>query len=339
MNYLQLIKKVKQNDVPFVSLLYGTEPYFIQKIKNTFEQTILKQDEESVTYDLRETSIQEVIEDAETYPFFSEKKLIFVTNPMFLQAKPEKIFDEDVEHQLHALERYLGEPVDYSILVFIAPYEKIDQRKKLAKLFKTNGAVVECNPIKAYDQRKWVNELAKGLNIKLEEDVYPLFEDFSTDLQQLENELEKMSLYVGENGIITKEVAEQLMSQTTSSSSLKLADAVMTRNLAKAISIYKDLEKMKEEPIALIGLLAYQFRNILRVKLLKQKGYHLQQIQKNIGGHPYPVKIAYDREKQFTVQKLENIMDEIASADASIKQGKMESGLVVEMLLYNLIRN
>ncbi len=35
------------------------------------------------TYDLSETSIQDVIADAETYPFFGEQKLIFATNPVF----------------------------------------------------------------------------------------------------------------------------------------------------------------------------------------------------------------------------------------------------------------
>jgi len=147
-----------------------------------------------------------------------------------------------------------------------------------------------------------------------------------------------MSLFVGENGTITKDVAEQLISQTSNSSSLKLADAVINRDLPKAMSIYKDLEKMNEEPIALIGLLAFQFRNILRVKLLKQKGYNQAQIQKQIGGHPYVIKIASDRERRFSEQKLKNIIDMLATTDATIKQGKMDKGLAFEILLYNLIQ-
>src|SRR5699024_8603929 len=80
---------------------------------------------------------------------------------------------------------------------------------------------------------------------------------------------------------------------------------------------------MNEEPIALIGLLAFQFRNILRVKLLKQKGYNQAQIQKQIGGHPYVIKIASDRERRFSEQKLKNIIDMLSTTDVTIKQEKI----------------
>lgn len=338
MNYIQLTQKLNKKQIPNISLVYGTEPYFIQNIKDLFIKEVLKEEENLATYDLRETSIQEVIADAETYPFFGDKKLIFASNPVFLQSKSEKLLVDGLEHDLSALERYLNNPVDYSVLVFIAPYEGIDQRKKLSKLFKKNALMAECNPIKPYEQTKWINELAVGLNITIERDAYELFEGFSTDLHQLESELTKMFLFVGENGIITKDIAERLISQTSNSSSLKLADAVINRDLSKAMSIYKDLEKVNEEPIALIGLLAYQFRNILRVKLLKQKGYNQAQIQRQVGGHPYVTKVALERERKFTEQKLKNMIDKLASADATIKQGKMEKGLTFELLLYDLIQ-
>lgn len=94
---------------------------------------------------------------------------------------------------------------------------------------------------------------------------------------------------------------------------------------------------MKEEPIAMIGLIAFQFRSILRVKLLKQQGYSQFQIQKQLGIHPYVVKIAMNREKQFTVDKLERIMIQLADTDANIKQGKIEKDIAFELLLYELI--
>lgn len=338
MNYIQLTNQLKKGQIPNISLVYGTEAYFTQNIKHLFIQAVLNDEENLATYDLRETSIQEVIADVETYPFFGENKLVFASNPIFLQPKPEKPLVEKLEHDLSVLEHYLNNPVNYSVLVFFAPYESIDQRKKLSKLFKKKAIVTECNPIKSSDQMKWINELAEGLNISIEDNAYDLFEGFSNDLHQLENELTKMAIFVGDNGVVTRDIADQLISQTSNSSSLKLADAVVNRDLPKAWSIYKDLEKVNEEPIALIALLAYQFRNVLRVKLLKQKGYNQVQIQKQVGGHPYTIKIALSREKRFSEQKLRDIIDKLAKADTMIKQGKMEKGLVFEMLLYDLIR-
>lgn len=337
MDYTQLKQNIKKKNIPPVILLYGTESYFIQNIKDLLIRNILDEEENLSMYDLKETSIQDVIADVETYPFFGDKKLIIASNPIFLQARPEKTLTDGLEHDLTILERYLNDPVEYSILVIVAPYEKIDLRKKISKTLKKQTEFVECNPIRPYEKSKWILDLGKGLNVSIDEDAIELFENHSNDLNQLESELTKMSLFVGENGVITKEIAEQLISQTSNSTSFKLAEAVLTRDLAKALTIYKDLERINEEPIALIALLAYQFRMVLRVKLLKQKGYHQKDIERQIGGNPYPIKIASKRAGRFSEDELKKMMNYLATADATIKQGRMEKGLAFEILLYNLV--
>ncbi|MFC3039117.1 DNA polymerase III subunit delta [Virgibacillus xinjiangensis] len=336
MSYMETVTKVKKGQLSPVYLLYGTENYFIHNLEKLISSKVLGEEKENLAvYDLEEIPIQEVLGDVETYPFFGEKKLVFAHNPAFLKAKPERMA---VEHDLHALERYLENPVDYSVLVLIAPYEKFDERKKISKLLKKSAEVAVCNPVKEYEVPKWINELSKQFNITIAEDAYEIFEtELSSNLQLLESELSKLALYVGENGKVTRDIAENLVSHTTDASSLRLVDAVIEKDLAKAISIYKDLEKMKEEPIALIGLLSFQFRTIFRVKLLKMKGYSQAQMQKQLSVHPYVVKIAANREKQFSIERLKLIMDELAIADERMKQGGMEKGLAFEMLLYQLI--
>ncbi|MHA6252188.1 DNA polymerase III subunit delta [Oceanobacillus sp. CAU 1775] len=336
MSYMEVLKNIKKNKIEPVYFIYGSEAYFRENLKKQLIEKVTKDDEDSLSvYDLEETPIEEVINDAETYPFFSEKKLVIATNPVFLKAKPDKI---PFEHDVLALERYLSAPVDYTTLVIIAPYEKIDERKKISKQIKKQTVVAECNAIKDRELNQWIDSVAKQLNITISKEAFEIFEtELSTNLHQLENEIHKLALYAGSNGVITKEIAEDLVSHTTNSSSLRLVDAVIARDLQKAITIFKDLLKMKEEPIAMIGLIAFQFRSILRVKLLKQQGYSQFQIQKQLGVHPYVVKIALNREKQFTVDKLERIMIQLADTDANIKQGKVEKDLAFELLLYELI--
>ncbi|HLR41031.1 MAG TPA: DNA polymerase III subunit delta [Virgibacillus sp.] len=339
MSYLEVLQQIKKKQIAPVFLLYGSESFFIQNLKKHIVQAVVgsNDDENLITYDLEEVPIQEVVADAETYPFFGEKKLIFATNPVFLKAKPDKL---PFDHDLEALQRYLNEPVDYSVLVFIAPYEKIDERKKISKLLKKNAVTAACNPVKEYELNKWIKDLADNLKISITPDAYDVMEaELTSDLYLLQNELTKLATYVGDGGTVTKEIAEDLIAPTANSSSLRLVDAVIERNLHKAITIYKDLEKMKEEPIALIGLLAYQFRMIFRVKLLRQKGYSQFQMQKQIGAHPYVIKIALNRERQFSIQKLEYIMDQLTNADATMKQGRMEKDLAFELLLHAIIQN
>lgn len=338
MSYFKQLKKIRNKQYSQVILLYGTEAFFIRNFKNELIKQVLNGDRDNLSvYDLEETPIEEVIADVETYPFFGEKKLIFAHNPTFLTAKKIKL---PFEHDLERLEQYIHQPVDYSILVLIANDEKLDQRRKITKLLNNRALVAECHPIKEHELNKWINNIAEDLKIKITPDAYEIFEaEFITNLHLIQNELMKLSMYVGENGIVTKEIAEQLIAHTEISSSLKLVDAVIERNLPKAFSIYKDLKKLEEEPIGIIALLAFQFRMILQVKLLKAKGYSQFQIEKQLKAHPYVIKIASKRERSFTADKLNDIIHRLTETDTVIKQGQMEQDIALEMLLYDLIHN
>ncbi|RYG74749.1 DNA polymerase III subunit delta [Lentibacillus lipolyticus] len=340
MTHMDVLQQVKKKQIAPVYLLYGTESYFIQKITKYIKKAVLPGDgdtsENLSVYDLEETPVQEVVTDAETYPLFGGKKLIIANNPSFLKTKPDKL---PFDHDLDSLIRYLGQPVDDAIILFIAPYEKIDERKKVTKLLKQKGIAAECNPIREYELRSWITNLAGSMKITVEDNACELLEsELTADLHLLRNELYKLRLYVGENGTVTKEIAEKLVSHSGNSSSLRLVDAVIDRDLHKAISIYKDLEKMKEEPIGLVALLAFQFRTILRVKLLNKKGYSQSQMQKQIGVHPYVIKMALQRERKFSSERLQEIMDKLAETDHTIKRGGMEKGLAFELLLHELVQ-
>lgn len=319
-------------------LLYGTETYFIQRIQSELQQQVLQGETENLsTYDLEETPIEEVITDVETYPFFGDRKLIIAHNPTFLQSRSPKL---PFEHQMKSLEQYILNPVEYSIFVLIAPYENIDRRKKITRLLQDNALVVPCEQIKDNELVKWIRRLAENHQITIEQPALRYLQtELTANLQLLENEMKKLALYVGENGLVTKDIAEQLVSSTIDGSALSLVDAVMERNYERAFSIYRDLSIMDEEPIALIALLAFQFRMMLQVKLMKKKGYNQHQIQRQIGGHPYVIKIASEREGRFTTQRLADIINKLTKADAEIKFGKSEKNLAFELLLYDLITN
>lgn len=337
MSFMEAMKQIKKKKIEAVYLIYGTESYFQEQIKKEIMKVEAAQGNDDVSlYDLEETSIQDVLADAETYPFFGEKKLIIATNPVFLKAKPDKL---PFDHDLGALERYLESPPDYSVLIITAPYEKIDERKKVSKLFKKKAMTVICSPVREKETRQWIDNIATAHKIRIDPSAHEILEaELTSNLQLLETEITKLALYVGENGVVTKEIAEKMIAPTSNSSALRLVDAVIAKDLHKAISIFKDLQKMKEEPIALISLLAFQFRTLLSVKLLGQKGYSQFQMQKSIGAHPYVIKIAQSREKQFSVKRLEEIICRLADTDAVMKQGKMEKDLAFELLLYNLIK-
>ncbi|MGG1595275.1 DNA polymerase III, delta subunit [Terribacillus saccharophilus] len=336
MSYTDALKAIKKKDFSPIYLLYGTESYFMQDIKVKIEKQFALSDGTNVSvYDLEETPIQEVIADAEEYPFFSEQKLILAYHPFFLKAKPDK---SAVDHRLESLEQYVENPAAWTTLVLLAPYEKVDERKKVIKSIKKTGQAVACLPVKEWDLSDWIVTLSKEHQIVLEDAVADLLiQEAGTDLSMLRGEIEKLALYAGEGSKITLEMAESLVSHQQTSSGLKLVDSLMAGDLAKAIYIFHDLIKLKEEPIALIALLASQFRTILHVKLLKHKGYNQAKMAEVTKVHPFVIKLALKREAHFSEEELKHILFLAAETDADMKQGRMEKNLAFELLLQQIV--
>ena len=336
MSYTDALKAIKKKDFSPIYLLYGTESYFMQDIKEKIEKQFALSDGTNVSgYDLEETPIQEVIADAEEYPFFSEQKLILAYNPFFLLARPEK---SAVDHRLESLEQYVENPAAWTTLVLLAPYEKVDERKKIIKSIKKTGQAVACLPVKEWDLSDWIVTLCKEHQIVLEDAVADLLvQEAGTDLSMLRGEIDKLALYAGEGSNITLEMAESLVSHQQTSSGLKLVDSLMAGDLAKAIYIFHELIKLKEEPIALIALLASQFRTILHVKLLKHKGYNQAKMAEVTKVHPFVIKLALKREANFSEEELKHILFLAAETDADLKQGRMEKNLAFELLLQQIV--
>ncbi|WP_431798771.1 DNA polymerase III subunit delta [Halobacillus andaensis] len=321
-----------------IYLLYGAEDYLIQNHKKKIIETTLAPEDREFNvaqYDLEETPVEDVVTDAETFPFLGENKVVIAYNPVFLKAKPESLtFDHDVE----SLIRYINNPAEYTVLIIIAPYEKLDERKKVFKQLKKAAKVESCQPVKEWDIDKWIQSIATEFRITVPESIHELFaQEVGTNLLALRNEMEKLALNVGEGGTVTRALAEDLLSHSSETSGLKMVDAVMERDLGKAVMLFKDLLKANEEPISLVALLASQFRIISQVKVLKQKGYAQNQMRDYVKAHPFVIKMALKRERAFTNEELNRIIQELANTDFMMKQGQMEKELAFEMLLYQLI--
>ena len=336
LNYSEALKKISDKQYPSMCLFYGKEDYFITNLKNHIIDSVSKNFKvEIIHFDLKEIPIQEVVSEAETYPFFSDKKIIIANHPLFLKTKQEKL---PFEHDVEVFHKYVENPSDFSILILIAPYEKIDERKKISKTLKSKAMIVQCDPIHESNLHNWIQKIAENHKVKLDKKAIEIIErEVSTDLSLIQSEMEKLSLYASENEMITKEIAERLISSTNSSTAHRLVEAIMEQNLEKAIRIYKELDKMNGDFIGVIGLIAYQFRMIFQVKILKEKGYTSYQLQKQLNVHPYIVKLALKREKHFTRSKLKQIIHKIAETDAKLKLGKIEKNITIELLLYDMI--
>lgn len=336
LSFNEAIQSLEKDELAPIYVLLGTEYYFIEQFKRSFLQR-LGDDRESVNeYDLKEQAIQDVVIDLETLPFFSERNITFVEYPFFLRATKEQA---SVTHDVDVFEKYIENPAPYSTLVVIAPYERLDRRKKITKLLLDQATVIDCQPIRGHELRKWLNEILQSHGISMTEEAKLRFEaEFGPNLYLLQKEVEKMAQYIGPAGEITESDLLDIMSSSVEQTAIELTDAVLSRNLKQAITIYRRLDEMNESPIGMIALLSYQFRMILQVKLYIEKGDSLQRIQSQIKAHPFVVKKAYERARRYDIGTLQYLIHQLSETDHDIKRGFMEREIAFELLLYRLIR-
>ncbi|WP_342432373.1 DNA polymerase III subunit delta [Neobacillus sp. FSL H8-0543] len=336
---LDIWKQIKKREFAPVYLLYGTEAFLINETKQLLLNTVLNEEEKDFnfsTYDLTETPIDAALEDAETLPFFGEKKVIFLHNPSFLTAEKTK---EKIDHNIAKFEAYLKEPAPYTVLVISAPYEKLDERKKITKQIKRTAQIVEAKRLNEYELKNWIKDRAKGNGIVFAPDALELLITLvGTNMFMLTNEVDKLALYAAEEKQIDSALVEKLVARSLEQNIFTLIEKVVQRKLEDALRIYYDLLKQNEEPIKILALLAGQFRLIYQVKELSRKGYGQQQIAGYLKTHPFRVKLAAGQANKFTDEELTNLMTLLADADYQMKTGGMNKSLLVEMLLFKLKR-
>lgn len=319
-------KKISDGKIDAVYLLTGEEHHIFDKTIERLKKampTIM--DEDIVRMDLLEQPVEAVVEEADTLPFLQDHKLIIASNAIFLTGQDKK--KSDVEHHIETLEQWLKNPSPTATVVFIAPYEKLDGRKKITKLMKETATVIEANRIQGNDLYTWVQQEATANGVQISsETAAKLVSMAGESLVTLAMEIQKIATYLGEGGVVTDTEIDQLVPRTPEMDVFRLTDAFVANKVSESVSIYHDLLRNGEEPIMLTSLIAGQVRLMIHVQSLAKKGYHQQQIAKTLRVHPYRVKLMMENRQIPKAEQLLKIIDDLATIDYQLKttSGKRE---------------
>ncbi|MDA3130761.1 DNA polymerase III subunit delta [Aliibacillus thermotolerans] len=338
MDYFSFVKEIEKNRIHPLYLLYGKEDFLIKDSVDKIVSTLLTEEEKDFNYsiyDMKEVPIQVAVEEGETLPFFGERRVIFLKNCYFLTTVKEK---EKVEHDLSTFEKYIQSPAEETVMIVSVGHEKLDERKKIVKQLKKNGVFLEANAFQEKELRQWIDNFEREISLQLEEKAKnKLVQLTGRNMMTLTSELNKLSLYGEEGGVITEADIEELVPRTLEDNIFELVDSVVRGKAERAMDIFYDLIKQKEEPIKIVALLARQFRIILQASYLHKKGYTQKQIASQIKVHPYAVKMALAQGKRFDERQLTNILQTLATVDYDMKTGKMEKQLRLELCLLELL--
>jgi len=288
--------------------------------------------EDITTYDMQEVPIQEALFDVSSAGFLTDKKVVLIKNPYFLTATPFKGPEHDVEKLLS----YIGNPNAENVLLIYAPYEKLDERKKVVKELKKSSPYIKIDPPNEFNLAEYVkNELAAQGIAAHHSVINEFITRTKSDVDRIMTELQKLKAFFLQqpNPELTVETLAELVSITPEDNVFLLTEALINKNQQQAYRIFKDLMIQKEEPIKLIVMIANQFRLLKQIQTLAANGLYEKDIASRLAVHPYRVKLARQQAQNFTPAELDRYLKRLGSADIQVKSGFIESELALELFI------
>lgn len=333
--------EIRKGKYKAVYLVQGTEQYLIEQARQTFFESVFQNEEDTDLnyghFDMKETTIGVAIQEADSFPFFGEKRLIFIDNPYFLTG--ERVANAP-EHDLKEIENYIDNPSEFSVVVIFAPYEKLDKRKKVTKLLTKNAVLLDVQPMKEREMRTYVKAVCKENGYSFKDQAFELLMQLTDrKLTRVMQELEKLMLFHKDSKVIVKSSVEKLVSKSLEQNVFELNTLVLKKDVHRSIEVYQELLTQKEDPIKIIALLIVQFRLLLQVKILRKKGYQQGDIASLLKVHPYRVKLAVQLEKDFDQQLLSQAHHYLIDADYKIKTGQVEPELQFELFVLKFAKS
>ncbi|AYA34599.1 DNA polymerase III subunit delta [Enterococcus faecium] len=337
------LQKIRKEKLAYCYLILGTEKFLQDQVRAEIVKKIKLEGEDDLnflSFDMENASLEEVVAEAETLPFFGDQRLVFVENPYFLTG--EKV-NNGIEQNTDLLTTYLKEPLESTVLVFFAPYEKLDERKKVTKQLKKTATIINVQQLNEKEVRQYLMNTLENSSIKMERNAIDLFLRLTDlDLSKMMRELQKLILYGQNQQQITVREVEQLVPKTLEHNIFDMTQYILKGKTEQALRLYEDLVMQGEETIKINAILLSQLRLFLQAKFLVKIGYQQANIAETLKIHPYRVKLAMQEVRKFDEQLLVQLFDQLVEMDYQIKTGQIEKELSFQLFVLRtgqLLRN
>lgn len=339
----KLIEQLEEEKYQNLYFIFGREAYLIEEVQELFKKIVNTDmaDFNLSVLDGKETNIEQLISSVETLPFMAEKRVLIIKDFELFKGK-RKNFSEEDEKILVSLIENIPET---TILVFIS-YGEVDKKRKIYKVVEKNGIICEMKKMEDISLLNWCKEEFISQNIQITNSVVTYFiemtgyRDRNSDmtLSDMKNEIRKLSSYIGSNGILDKNVVDELLKSKSENDIFQLIDLIGNKNSARSVKVLNDMLDNGESVLGVFAMLSKQFSQIIQVKTLQEKKMPQNIIKDTLHLHPYAMNKLMRQSRNFSDEILIDIINYIMESDFKIKQGKMDDRIAAEIFIAKYCR-
>lgn len=336
LNYTDIIKNIRGNIIKNLYLFYGPEVLLINEAIAAIHKKLINPSFDSLNFIKLEgpsATADAIINACETLPFFDQRKIVLVNDCDFLKGKTAGGEDAGGGRGAEELIKYLSNIPRACVLIFTAG-DSIDKRKKIYNAIKKNGDIVEFDHLKTQELLSWIAAAFKKSGKKISRaDALYLSENISGDLENFSREIDKVCSFAGARPDISKDDIDSVVSKSLESNIFKLVDYVSSRRPDRALSILNDLILSSEPIPVILTMIIRQYRLLLNIKLLQEKGFSAVDISHELKLKQFVVNNLYKISRNYTSSQIEERLNQCLEADIAIKNGKMNPRYALESLI------
>lgn len=328
-----LKKQLKQAPPAPVYLVLGTQGVIQDEVKSAF-LTLIPDDQKVMnvgSYDLEEESLSVALDDAMSAPFFGERRLVILNKPAFLTTRAKR---SRVKQNPDLLKNYLANPQRSTVLVIMAPYEKLEGRKAVVRSLKKTAVLVDTSPLKEPQARQLIEQQAHEDGYQFATGAMDeLIQRTNADYSLMRANLQKLELLAIDDHQIKKDQVDGLVPQTLDNNIFDLVSAVLKRQQDYALSLYRQLLDGDHQPLQINAVLVSQFRLLLQLKILSGRGLSQGTLSKKLNVHPYRVKLGLQTVRRFSLLDLINAYLGLIRTERALKSSTRSPELLFQLFM------
>jgi DNA polymerase-3 subunit delta len=334
----ELLGRLEKGKPISAILLLGEEPYLRDSCREQLIERFVPEAARTWAvsrYSADRGETQAALDQAQTMAMLSPVQVVFLEEAEAIEKLGEKNRDAAVE-QLGA---YLEDPAPFTVLVVEAT--GLDQRMKLGKLLAEKTLVVECGLGENAGERQaaavaLARAIAKEEGVEFEKGAAEDLAEFvAADLMRLKTEIAKLATYAAERKLIRRQDVSALVISEKTTTVWELADMLASRQGKKALEFLDRLLRDGEEPLPMLGAMAWMYRKLIEASEVKgvTNGW---QAARALGMRPEQAELALQNARKISKGRLLSGLRALQKADDRLKRGGEDARAVMEFLITEL---
>ena len=330
-SYEAIAAALKSGNTSNFYLLFGDEDYLIERVIKMLERLLIApgcQDTDLYSLDCAGNApdSEKLYEWIATPPFLSSRRLVVLKNTALFSTK-----SPDTPTRLEEYTNLFRKIPEFSCLVLWE--DKVDRRKKVMyEAAISAGVVSEIDRRSADELSRWAAQTLSRNGVKIRVDaIGSLVDRTDGSMRVMENEVQKIILSAQNRGIteLSLEDIDEMCIPDIRGSVFQMTDAIGAKNTERALRVLDTLISMKEPIPRIRFMLSRHIRQLICAKELGSP----DRVIATLKVVPFVARNLVNQSRSFSMSELLELYEACAASDLSVKTGKLEDRLSLEMLL------